>query len=740
MLMAPPWRSLFAIAASGSVTVTVRVNIIGSFNKIRKMERHQPRRSLPGSSSRAHQACENCRRKKSRCSGGKPKCSLCARLSQQCVYADELEITQHRVVQSRHRDSRLRASPQPLHRHGSTPFRDQRRFEAIESRLEDITRALVTSRSPNGQAGLSSDVDELLGGTDRIRAIGTQPVQSTELPMPDFTTTDNIDLSILESTAKDGVSLYFERFQHQPCPLLSHLKGDGARKVPPDIVLYPMVALVSMTSKHRLSSDMEQLSCLSQRLAERSWSLLSEAYAECRTDESYLEGLCLMAQRDFAVGNTLRARSQIAFGLRIAQISGLFIPRSRFRHDHPQDNRHAEIVWSLFLLDRMYLSLEIPSTSTPLASFTNLAFGNTGPEAGKTVSPLRCTMNNSSIIANIVDHMGVWEAVVADLSETNIDAVDSWKADSARTKITSRLLELEIGTRPHSYTSVGSLSRLRTEPHLEPYFRAWLFFQFLHSAIHCCLNHPFLIFIKMRHLQDQVPFTFLQECYRYSKVFADWTHRTVGEMEDAGLNLHEPFVGFLVAIAASIHLEHTLNANPTVAAAARSKFRRCMVFVQRLAQEWPNLRQTVSVMSELESRLQTRGTMHYVQDDFDGAQPQSGSRHVSLSEDDISLMWHLFDYDKVSNKQQDVQAGASDASNTWAVASHTEQSGTGAYRMPETPDILGDNITVPQNHDDGVHGDNTVGSGWEDITLGLEADANDWSLFGAPWMGYFPSV
>lgn len=146
-----------------------------------------------------------------------------------------------------------------------------------------------------------------------------------------------------------------------------------------------------------------------------------------------------------AVGNTLRARSQIALGLRIAQISGLFISKSKFRHDDSQDNRHAEIVWSLFLLDRMYLSLEIPSTSTPLASFTNLAFLSTGPEAGKTVSPLTCTINNSSIIANIVDHMGVWEAVVADLSETNIDAVDSWKADSARTKITSRLLELEIG-------------------------------------------------------------------------------------------------------------------------------------------------------------------------------------------------------------------------------------------------------------------------------------------------------
>ncbi|KAJ5513050.1 hypothetical protein N7463_002602 [Penicillium fimorum] len=38
---------------------------------------------------RVRQACEPCRRKKAKCPGEQPVCSLCARLRQQCLYADE---------------------------------------------------------------------------------------------------------------------------------------------------------------------------------------------------------------------------------------------------------------------------------------------------------------------------------------------------------------------------------------------------------------------------------------------------------------------------------------------------------------------------------------------------------------------------------------------------------------------------------------------------------------------------
>lgn len=68
-----------------------------------------------------------------------------------------------------------------------------------------------------------------------------------------------------------------------------------------------MLALISLTSTISLSDDAEQNSILSGRLAGRSWSLLTEAYAACNYSEEYFEGLCLMAQRDFA-GKSMRSK------------------------------------------------------------------------------------------------------------------------------------------------------------------------------------------------------------------------------------------------------------------------------------------------------------------------------------------------------------------------------------------------------------------------------------------------
>jgi hypothetical protein len=65
-------------------------------------------------------------------------------------------------------------------------------------------------------------------------------------------------------------------------------------------------------------------------------------------------------------------------------------------------------------------------------------------------------------------------------------------------------------------------------------------------------------------------------------------------MEEADLILLDPFIGFLVAIGASIHLEHTLGVNAAITGPANHKFRKCVNFVSRLAEVWPNLRHTVS--------------------------------------------------------------------------------------------------------------------------------------------------
>lgn len=95
--------------------------------------------------------------------------------------------------------------------------------------------------------------------------------------------------------------------------------------------------------------------------------------------------------------------------------------------------------------------------------------------------------------------------------------------------------------------------------------------------------------MKTRCLHGRVPLTFLQQSYQTARLYADWIYRLVCEMEEADLMLHEPFAGYLVAIGASIHLEHTLSENRETATSMTRKFEKCLSFVGKLAEMWPNM-------------------------------------------------------------------------------------------------------------------------------------------------------
>ncbi|KAJ6151430.1 hypothetical protein N7470_007027 [Penicillium chermesinum] len=87
---------------------------------------------------RTRQACAPCRshvsRKKARCPGEKPACSLCQRLRQRCSY-ESPALPRGRGVQARTGDNRRNPGEE-----GQDAI--TRRFENIEGRLDDISMLL----------------------------------------------------------------------------------------------------------------------------------------------------------------------------------------------------------------------------------------------------------------------------------------------------------------------------------------------------------------------------------------------------------------------------------------------------------------------------------------------------------------------------------------------------------------------------------------------------------------------
>ena len=96
---------------------------------------------------------------------------------------------------------------------------------------------------------------------------------------------------------QDGIETYFKSFHGQPYALL--LRSAGIRSLGV-VILNPMLALSIRCSSHPFWSNESVLRSAIDSLSKRSWQHLLQFYDQGATDLEYLQGLCLLAQVDFA--------------------------------------------------------------------------------------------------------------------------------------------------------------------------------------------------------------------------------------------------------------------------------------------------------------------------------------------------------------------------------------------------------------------------------------------------------
>ncbi|KAH7080131.1 hypothetical protein BKA63DRAFT_236386 [Paraphoma chrysanthemicola] len=469
-----------------------------------------------------------------------------------------------------------------------------------------------------------------------------------------------------DAIISEGIVLYFSNFCNQPCPILAYSQSLEFRKedIPP-MMLYAMLAL-SLRSSHNsfFASRSERAECIA-RLTKLAWDLITRAYCEFDIDDTYLQALCLHAQVDAGDGRLERAQAQVALGLRLAQARGMLAADTLDDLELPDRSRRQEIVWSLFMLDRMLLGVNTKNASTPAASF-EIPVMQSGPfHPDFCLEPSELDISLSSIDSDMplppqnvtclqVQTIRIWECIIDYIAEPPSSSdVPFWRHDSPRAAILTKLLDIETKCEiaGHTLLYVGSPARVLDEPQLQSYFVVWLRFQLTLCVVNCILNHPFIIHIKTARLKHRTPITFLQKSYESSLIHANWVYRLLNHMDEAQLMLHDPFIGHLVAMAASIHLEHMKSQYPTVAASAKQKFEKCLDFVKRLSQEWPRVQATVTLLEQLKGRIPYRSKLNYVEEEYDGAAPPHSNHEIHLAEEDLLLMWRLFDYSSMSAKQ-----------------------------------------------------------------------------------------
>lgn len=130
----------------------------------------------------------------------------------------------------------------------------------------------------------------------------------------------------------------------------------------------------------------------------------------------------------------------------------------------------------------------------------------------------------------------------------------------------------------------------------------------------------------------------------------------------------------------------------------------------------------MQVLEQLESRVRRRQTMHYVDGDYNGAQPTNPTRHVHLSSDDIAMMWKLFDYASLSNIQA-VPTQMPEELDLHESNNFVPQIG---FEAPEA------SACVPLRADTQINAANSLAPSMSDFSH--EPSLEDWTLLGEQWL------
>ncbi|KAL4969947.1 Zn(II)2Cys6 transcription factor [Aspergillus stella-maris] len=251
---------------------------------------------------RTRQACEQCRRKKSRCPGERPACSYCQRLGQLCEYAGDEEPDYARKM--------------------------EQRIDGIEGKLDALIGTLSEQRG--SATWLTSEPSRLEPSTE----LDVTPVV---LEMP---------YRRNESNAQTALQLFYTYCNYQPLPLFHHKSFQAtAGYRDPELLLAIQALGLRFNGNGIADPDIEQQI---QEWTERSRRMVMARVTEGSVELSTLQALCILIFIDHAKGNSLKAGANY-------RLATYLLENLQFGNVEPsnlEDERDERILlrWTLHML------------------------------------------------------------------------------------------------------------------------------------------------------------------------------------------------------------------------------------------------------------------------------------------------------------------------------------------------------------------------------------------------------
>ncbi|KAH8647195.1 hypothetical protein BX600DRAFT_555452 [Xylariales sp. PMI_506] len=517
---------------------------------------------------RSRVACDACRRRKTRCSGDRPRCDFCSRSGQDCTWtADGL------------------TDPKPIEN------------TTVEgSRLDK----------------LQGTVDEILNLVRVQDCSGFNNIRS-----PILSRTSAASNFILRAEAAAALELYDTFCYCQPLPLITKPQLWVAYDKGHDELIHAVIAL---TAPFENSSSSQKAQFHQDAARARFMQRLAEGTIELAT----IQAIIISGYINLTYGSTYRAQVDFDLATSLFRTVGISSINSACPSSptSPDNSSGINCYWSLVILSCLIASgpdhrlthgsstPNIPYPQSP--AYLPLALAITsnnqlGPHLNF-VAQASSSMDDAGILSYAIQSQELLAmAINYGVNSLDKERPPPWVEGSDYSAVMACALTFESNVHSgHRFITTRFAERPLHELEANrDYWGPWLLMQFAYHTAYCLLNHPVLLSVRLKNFQGIIPQSFIETSLNHVRLHVDWIVHFAQMISRKRYRVSDPFLAYCVCIAGTVSLQHHRTDMSEVRERAKREYSICLNWLMGVSSMWPNIGNIIKRIRSLELELST---------------------------------------------------------------------------------------------------------------------------------------
>ncbi|RBR15914.1 uncharacterized protein FIESC28_07116 [Fusarium coffeatum] len=591
---------------------------------------------------RIRQACLNCRRKKVRCTGEKPTCSFCTRLSQECVYAEDRRSWKRAPITLEVGDEEVTAAAMDT---------INARFASLEnqiSTLQDTIEKLIP---------LVADQKPDETGVPSKRPIRHVPARSTPSAILQTPTPLTVQSPVPDRPQSRSLSfaadIYF-RFCHSQPYALFHEPTFRQRLADDSLPSYLLWGFLSAARRYS-SLPVPQPNCAddASAYAAKAWECMDlpwHASASAENVLTVIQTIILIVSTEVPAGLCTPAHMKLGFAVRLAQNHKLNLEPDTSIPVAEQEERRRTF-WSLYLQDKLIslsrgrfcairdeeCKLSLPCSEeafregreehTPLLE--ELIGDCVEQESVDSCCPLGLIIVMASILGRVSHYV---------LHDTKaLQPSLPWNSTSPYATLSSALLQAEHYFAMNEDTMESLQTRCTIDGSIDQLLAgSFIFAKAMFHLSHCLLHHPFLLQQRLQSTKQKAPSIFMKTTWEKCRTHAKSITELM-EMKSQNVLLLTSIYGYCIMVAGTIHALSINDERESIRTESREHYHASTESLQDLSRYWGHAALMVKRLERFHNQCETRGQ-----------ELSPCTTNVERTPGDVKALWQSVDYTSLS--------------------------------------------------------------------------------------------